>query len=330
MYILALLVSLIMAATVGYFSVVGLMTIYATIPFTIMIAGIVIELAKVLTVSLLYQFWDVAIARVKALAFVVILGTMVMTSTGVYGYLTKGYLDQVSPMEGIETRIENYDIQINSLKTRIEQNQAQITIMDEAMKKYTELGAISKGLSKMDERQDRYDALLDSNQKLRDDILNIEQEKLSLRTEQQKINNEIGAISFISSLFGVTDTKVTMVYFTLFLVILLDPVAIFLLWFANFAHANQNHENKRKDLKSGMFQKPNMPYQQVSDVPQDIRNQLETFLDEQDDPSAEEIKEYYENSAVKTAMSNTDANKPVEESKAKPNNKDHWLRSTKT
>lgn len=330
MYILALLVSLIMAATVGYFSVVGLMTIYATIPFTIMIAGIVIELAKVLTVSLLYQYWDVAIGRVKALAFVVILGTMVMTSTGVYGYLTKGYLDQVSPMEGIETRIENYDIQINSLKTRIEQNQAQITIMDEAMKKYTELGAISKGLSKMDERQDRYDALLDSNQKLRDDILNIEQEKLSLRTEQQKINNEIGAISFISSLFGVTDTKVTMVYFTLFLVILLDPVAIFLLWFANFAHANQNHENKRKDLKSGMFQKPNMPYQQVSDVPQDIRNQLETFLDEQDDPSAEEIKEYYENSAVKTAMSNTDANKPVEESKAKPNNKDHWLRSTKT
>lgn len=325
MIIVALIISIAMASIAGYFSIVGLMTIYSSAAFGIMIAGIAIELSKVVTVSFLYTYWNVMDNIKRMIAFMVIIGTMTITSIGVYGYLSKGYLDQVAPMQGYEIQIQNLDFQTSTLQQKVDANQKQLDILDDALERYISLGAISKGLEKIEERQGRIDELRDSNTELRNQMADLEAQKLEYRQKMQHIDNEIGIIGFIASMFmddSEESRETALRIFTLILVLLLDPTAIALLWFANHAYHHKDHEDVRTDLKSGLLNKDSnvkhTPYRAANDVPEDVRQEIDNFLaekgyDNNDSLSHETTQEVIDN---------------IEETQEKqPSTNTHWVKS---
>lgn len=117
------------ALFVTYASVFGLGSLFATIAYPVMAAGVALEIGKYVTVSYAYQYWPTLklVERTLLSAFVAVL--MVFTSGGVFSYLGQGYQESYAGLDakkadlqiltdqlmGVQTRIKTIDSQIENL-----------------------------------------------------------------------------------------------------------------------------------------------------------------------------------------------------------------------
>ena len=91
---LALISGLSISAVAIYYSVAGLMAIFAAAVIPIMIMGIVLEVGKLAATVWLKQNWTRAPKFLKTYLLLAIFALMLLTSMGIFGYLSKAHLDQ--------------------------------------------------------------------------------------------------------------------------------------------------------------------------------------------------------------------------------------------
>jgi len=100
--ILTLLTALSISAVAIYYSVAGLMTIFAAAAIPIMIMGGVLEVGKLVTAVWLHKYWSRATWWLKTYLTTAVVVLMFITSMGIFGYLSKAHIEQTaSANEGI-------------------------------------------------------------------------------------------------------------------------------------------------------------------------------------------------------------------------------------
>jgi hypothetical protein len=110
--ILVLLTGLTISAVAIYYSVAGLVAIFAAAAIPIIIMGSTLEIAKLVTAVWLHRYWNQAAWWLKTYLSIAVIVLMFITSMGIFGFLSKAHIDQTSSATEGLARIEQLDAQI--------------------------------------------------------------------------------------------------------------------------------------------------------------------------------------------------------------------------
>lgn len=237
--IITLLAALALASVVGWFSIIGFTAIYAGAPTFALIMGVVLETSKLVTISWVYRNWKYAGWRLKLPLLYFIMVLMLVTSIGVFGFLSKAHLEQGASTIDNSAKVESIDYQIAREKSVIADNQKIIAQLDEVVNTYISEGYATKSISvrkaQKAEREDLWENITESQKKI--DILS--SQKFSLESAVRQLELEVGPIRYIAELiYGQQENTISNIeaavrIFTLLIVSTLDPLAVVLLIAAN-------------------------------------------------------------------------------------------------
>jgi len=91
-----ILVALCISVVAAYYSIVGLVAIFAASALPVIIMGSVLEVGKITTAIYLHLFWDKAKFIIKTYLTIALLLLMFITSMGIFGFLSKAHIEQTS------------------------------------------------------------------------------------------------------------------------------------------------------------------------------------------------------------------------------------------
>ena len=248
--LLTLITALAISAVAAFYSIVGLMAIFSASAISIAVMGVVLEIGKLITASWLYQNWKKIPRLLKYYLTLAVVVLMFITSMGIFGYLSKAHIDQGTGTAELYLKVERIDNSISSERKIIERAEKQIGMLDSALDKYIELGAITKGLGKREEQEEERNLLNTTvnNAQLRIDYLLDEKTEFNLQIKN--FEAEVGPLKYISALFYGEDAldyiDRSVRYVILILVFVFDPLAVLLIIAANMSFNEYNTKVKRR------------------------------------------------------------------------------------
>ena len=128
--IITLITALCIAGVAAWFSIAGLMAIFSAAALPIAVMAGTLEVGKLLTASWLYRYWhDTGIALKSYLSIAVVV-LMLITSMGIFGYLSKAHLDQAGVSGDAIAIVERIDGQIAREENKIEILQSRINTIN--------------------------------------------------------------------------------------------------------------------------------------------------------------------------------------------------------
>jgi uncharacterized small protein (DUF1192 family) len=152
MAILTMITALAISAVAIYYSVAGLVAIFAAAAVPIMIMGGTLEVAKLVTAVWLHRYWKQAAWWLKYYLATAVLVLMFITSMGIFGFLSKAHIEQTSAGEESVAQVQQIESEVSRLN-------AIIVRADEKIKKLESsgTGADANIQSQIDKEQERID-----------------------------------------------------------------------------------------------------------------------------------------------------------------------------
>jgi len=117
--IFTLLTALAIAGVAAWFSIEGLMAIFSASALPIAIMAGTLEVGKLLTASWLYRYWNETTLLLKTYLSIAVVVLMLITSMGIFGYLSKAHLDQAGETGDAFAKVERIDGQIQREENKI-------------------------------------------------------------------------------------------------------------------------------------------------------------------------------------------------------------------
>jgi chaperonin cofactor prefoldin len=235
---LVLICALFIAGIAAWFSIAGLMAIFASAAIPIAIMGAALEAGKLLAASWLYRHWGSAPLFLKTYLIAAVVALMVITSMGIFGYLSKAHLDQTAGLGTNNVQIERLDTQIGRAEREIERSESALDQLDAAIDEYTERGFVTRGLEARDEQRTERERLSENISIAEQRINEYQDQRSELQTQIEILENEVGPIKYLAALiYGESDRDLleeTVRLFILILVAVFDPLAVALLLAANY------------------------------------------------------------------------------------------------
>ena len=231
---LVLLMGLLLTAVGGYFSVIGLATIFAGAFWSVVVMATTLELSKVVAASWIYQSWRLAPFLIRTYMVTAVAVLVFITSMGIFGYLSKAHVEQTISQGGnneiriaqIENRIARQEAVIKDSTLVLSQLDDAVSILQEYDRIRGPEGALAVRASQSEERE----SLNQSISTAYDQIDEYREELLPLQKQQLELEAEIGPLKYIAELIygdeaeSYFDTAVR--WIIILLVSVFDPLAI--------------------------------------------------------------------------------------------------------
>jgi hypothetical protein len=235
---LLLLTGLTISAVAIYYSVVGLTAIFSAAAIPIIIMGSALEVGKLVCASWLKANWERAPRFMKYYMTIAVIVLMLITSMGIFGFLSKAHNDQTLVSGDVGSKIAIYDEKIKTAKENIEADRKQLKQMDEAVDQIMGRSTDEKGADKANavrksQQKDRIALAKDieTQQKL---IASLNDEAAPIRAEVRKVEAEVGPIKYIAAFIydqtpdeSMLEKAVT--WIIILIVIVFDPLAVIML-----------------------------------------------------------------------------------------------------
>jgi len=235
---LLLLTGLTISAVAIYYSVVGLTAIFSAAAIPIIIMGSALEVGKLVCASWLKANWEQAPRFMKYYMTIAVIVLMLITSMGIFGFLSKAHNDQNLVSGDVQSKISIFDEKIKTAKENIEADRKQLKQMDEAVdqimaRSTSEGGADKANAVRKSQQRDRIALAKDieTQQKL---IGNLNDEAAPIRAEVRKVEAEVGPIKYIAAFIYGTAPDESMLeravtWIIILIVIVFDPLAVIML-----------------------------------------------------------------------------------------------------
>ena len=150
--ILTLITALCISAVAIYYSVAGLVAIFAAAAVPIMIMGGVLEIGKLVTAVWLHKYWKQATWWLKSYLSVAVIVLMFITSMGIFGFLSKAHIEQTSASEESIARVETIQNEIDRQLGIVGRAENRIRALESS-----ETGADANIQAQIDKEQERID-----------------------------------------------------------------------------------------------------------------------------------------------------------------------------
>ena len=246
--LLTLLVALAISTVAAYYSIVGLMAIFAGATTAIAIMGVVLEIGKLVCASWTFQNWKTSPFTIRSYFIVAVVVLMLITSLGIFGFLSRAHITQSSPTALLVERIERINLKVNQRQTQVSRYQGRLDTLDQALQRYIELGAISKGLSKIGAMDNETNLLKTKISTLETEIDGLTDKKYGLKTELNLAEVEVGPIRYVASMIydDVSESQLeeAVRWIIILLIFVFDPLAVVLVIAANISLRDYRKERK--------------------------------------------------------------------------------------
>lgn len=320
---LILLMSIVMAGTVAYVSIGGLLKVFSGAGTLGLILFSSIEIAKIVATSAIHTYGKIIGKWYKVMLSLGIGIAMIITSMGIYGFLSSTYKESYSKMENVESRLvlinkkrdgyqlqlkglnsekESIDVRINELSKGISNNVIQYKDKDGTL-----ITTTSSSTRKTLEKQLNTGIARQSDLNIKIDEMNTKVFDLDNQILEINLGNdvagELGPLKYLSEVFN-TDMDNVMKWFIFFLIIIGDPMAVLMVIVfnkvANFKDPEENeavneavNEDDVTDTDVGDI--PQLPDgEEVTDENIGEEASLEDFVEDSSTLVTEEIKELEE------------------------------------
>lgn len=249
-YIFPFLISLSALSLAGvgaFFSVTGLSKLFGGAPTAVIVMASVLEFSKVITASLLHRYWNVFKIWYKAFLMFVVAVVMIITSAGIYGFLSNAYATTSGKLQNIDAQVQMVEQKksiVNSEIIRLQENKA---IKSDRIKSLTTLrsqqesrvdslynrkqGASAKRVeiqieqanNEMSKSSIEIDTLNNRIQKQYTEISALDMEIMNIKNND--VSKEVGPLKYIAKLTG-KDMDSVVNFFMMLLIFVFDPLAI--------------------------------------------------------------------------------------------------------
>jgi len=230
-----LLTAIAIAAVAGYFSIIGLSTIFAGAFWAVVIMATVLEIGKLVTAAYLHLEWKDISTWIRTYLISAVFVLMIITSMGIFGYLSKAHLEQTINqggnnellISGLERKIERQQSIIDDSETVLAQLDSAVEILQDYDRIRGPDGAIAVRKAQAEERTE----LNRTIGLAYDQIAGFQEQLLPLQKQTLELEAEIGPIKYIAELiYGENyDIDNAVRFVILLLVFVFDPLAIILL-----------------------------------------------------------------------------------------------------
>ena len=334
------------SGSAAFYSVYGLSKLFAGAQFEVIIMAGSLEIAKLVIASLLYQYWDTINKLLRTYLTVAAFILVLITSMGIYGFLSAAYQDTYKSLivnqnkiEFLENKAEFYENDVNRYDKELQQIMDNISTLSNAksrsiqVKDTSVVGGVRNTISTVDlrlaqnrltiEENNRKDVYLrrtvaaDSLQKYKLEILELE--------NSAEASGELGPLQYISGLTGTPMDKIINILL-LVIIFVFDPLAISLVVAANFAFDIANRKNLYNEYEDEIYDEGDLDQEErkaesvkattpdPSSWPRASQNHLDEWEIEEEpvvEPSPEPEPEEEEEIDPQLASSETISSKPV-------------------
>ena len=235
---LTLFSGLTISAVAVWYSVAGLVSIFAATVIPIIVMGVALEVSKLVATVWLKLNWHRAPRLIKIYLTTAIAILMVITSMGIFGFLSKAHSDQSLVSGDVQSRIAIIDEKIATERGNIEAAKKALAQMDSAVdqtmaRSTNEAGATRAAQLRKSQAKERA-SLLAEITKSQKTIAALNDEAAPIRAEVRKVEAEVGPIKYIAAfIYGsnpdanILEKAVTWVI--IIIVSVFDPLAVILL-----------------------------------------------------------------------------------------------------
>ena len=236
-------VALSLSAVAAWYAIAGLVAIFAAAAIPIAIMGSLLEASKLVVASWLYRNWKEIPRLFKIYFFTALIVLMMLTSMGIFGFLSKAHLDQAVPTGDVVSKLNLIDEKIKIEKENINAARTAITQLDAQVNATLSRSDDSKGAERsiairrgqQNERTKLVNEIGASQAK----IAKYNEERAPIASEVRKVEAEVGPIKYIAALLyadnpdeDILEKAVRVVI--LLIVFVFDPLAVLLLVAANW------------------------------------------------------------------------------------------------
>ena len=276
-------VALSLSALAAYYAVMGLVAIFAAAVVPIALMGSLLEASKLVVASWLYRNWKEIPKLMKSYFVVALVVLMMLTSMGIFGFLSKAHLDQAIPTGDVQSKLALLDEKIKTEKENINASRKELTQLDaqvdQTIARTTEASGTDRAIAiRRGQQKDRARILNDIGT-AQAKIAKLNEERAPIASEVRKVEAEVGPIKYIAALIygdeSANDTTMlekAVRIVTILIVIVFDPLAVLLLIAANW---NLKHTGRRK--WSDFFEKP--PVEDFPEKTKEVEVQTDTIVE---------------------------------------------------
>lgn len=263
---LVVISALSVSLSAAFYSVTGIGKMFSGSSTNVMIMMTSLEIAKLILASILYQYWDKLNKLIRIYYIFAVFVLMVITSAGIYGYLSSAYSETAYKVENVDKQVsvldvkrKMYETQLNDVRIEKQRLNENITDLTKGLSNNTQTfkdktGAILTTTSSANRKS--FEGQLSSTQKRRDElniketsindsITNIDLKKLDLETNAD-LAGDIGPLKYIAKITNRTVDEVVN-WFIIALMLVFDPLAVSLVVGANVIFKDKNKEKEKTD-----------------------------------------------------------------------------------
>jgi len=236
--ILLFLCAIALSAAAAFYAVSGLVAIFAAAVIPIVVMGSLLEASKLVVASWLYRNWKHTSVLLRTYFCIALTVLMLLTSMGIFGYLSKAHLDQAVPIGDVTSKLAIIDEKVKTSKDNIDANRKALKQMDEAVDQVMGRSSDEKGAEKavsirrsQQKERVRLQSEIQVEQKT---IAKYSEERAPIAAEVRKVEAEVGPIKYIAALIygdnpdqNVLEKAVRVVI--IMIVIVFDPLAVLML-----------------------------------------------------------------------------------------------------
>ena len=230
-----LLTALSLSVVAAWYSILGLMAIFASAVVPIIIMGSILEVAKITVTVWLHEYWHRCRLLMKMYLAPAVVMLMIITSMGIFGFLSKAHSDQSLVSGDVLSKIAIYDEKIKTQKENIEANRKALKQMDEGVDSVLGRSADEKGADKavalrraqQKERVRLQNEILQSQKS----IAELNDARAPIAAEVRKVEAEVGPIKYIAAFIYGDNPDANLLeravrWVIIILVVVFDPLAI--------------------------------------------------------------------------------------------------------
>ena len=254
-----------LSAVAAYYSVMGLVAIFAAAPLPIFIMGSLLEACKLVVASWLYRSWKEVPLLMKSYFTMALAVLMILTSMGIFGYLSKAHLDQAIPTGDVSAKLSLIDEKIKTEKENLNASRKELNQLDVQVNETISRSGTSTNANTATSGVERSIAIRRAQQKDRERILKeigaaqtkisqLNEERAPIATEVRKVEAEVGPIKYIAALIYGDNPETDVLekavrWVIIMIVIVFDPLAVLMLVAANWQLRKDKGEDEPVPVK---------------------------------------------------------------------------------
>jgi len=221
--------ALIVAGCAAFFSVTGLGVLFSGAATSVMVMAGSLEFAKLVAATYLKQKWEEIKGFNKWYLVSAVTLLMVITSAGIFGYLSNAFQQQNLKLQQVDREIAVYTTKIGSNDAQITQLNTQLGQLSSTQNTILDKGKVNSRLLRSIDSKDKQVATINKKiGSLQDENAKNNEEINKIKITNLDLEKEVGGFRFVAEAFGM-ELKNVVKFFIFLIVIVFDPLAVALI-----------------------------------------------------------------------------------------------------